>query len=68
MKKGLKNIFYNFFSIYKNGKYYQKYKKRLQKEARERYKNFLEEEKGRERCQNFTEEAKEKKPPVFLTK
>ena len=47
-------------------KFYQKHKERLQKEARERYQNLLEEGKDKklkksiERYQNFTEEEKEK--------
>ena len=47
-------------------KYYQNYKERLQKEACERYQNFLEEEKRkwrkkiRERYQNLSEEQKQK--------
>ena len=37
-------------SIYKNGKkYYQKYKKKLQKEAREIYQNLSAEEKEKKR-------------------
>ena len=47
-------------------KYYQKHKKRLWKEARERYQNLSEEKDKRqkkawERYQNFTDEEKEKR-------
>ena len=41
-------------------KYYQKYKGRLQKEARERYQNFSE-GKVQERYQNFTDEEKKRR-------
>ena len=46
-------------------KYYQKHKERLRKEARERYQNLSEEEKGkrrkkvRDRYQNLPEERKQ---------
>ena len=41
---------YIIFSIYKNGKkYYQKYKKKLQKEAREIHQNLSAEEKEKKR-------------------
>ena len=50
-------------------KYYQKHKERLWKEARERYKNFSEKEKGErswkrvwDRYQNLPEEQKQKRP------
>ena len=43
-------FFYNFFVYVKTiSKYYQKYKKKLRKEARERYQNLSEEEKEK-RC------------------
>ena len=68
-------MFYNFFSIYRNGKqilYYQNHNERLQKKVRERYQNLSEEEKNKrqkkaqERHQNFTEEEKKKKASVLL--
>ena len=46
-----------------------KHKKRLQKEARERYQNLSEDEKrwkkARKRYQNFTEEEKEKRRQYY---
>ena len=65
-------MFYIFFSIDKNDKYYQKHKERLAKEARERYQNISDEEKNkrqkeaRERYQNFTEEEKEKNVSIIV--
>ena len=64
--KLIKNIFYNFVSLYTNGKY-QKHKERLQKTACKKYQNLSEEKKNKrwkkawERYQNFIEEEKEKK-------
>ena len=45
-KKTDKIFFHNIFPIHKND-YYRKTKKKLQKEARERYENFSEEEKDK---------------------
>ena len=42
--KLIKNIFYNFVSLYTNGKY-QKHKERLQKTACKKYQNLSEEKK-----------------------
>ena len=48
-------------------RYYQIHEERLQKEAREKYQNLLEEEKDKrqktawKRYQNFTEEEKDKR-------
>ena len=63
----MKNIFINFFLYIKiTNNYYQKHMERLRKEAREKYQNLSEEEKGksqkeaREGYQNLTEEEKEK--------
>ena len=72
MKKGLKNIFYNFFPYIKMvNKYYQKHKERLQKEARERYKNFFEEEKDKtqkkveKNVKTLLKKQKKKRPQYF---
>ena len=44
----MKNIFINFFLYIKiTNNYYQKHKERLRKEAREKYQNLSEEEKGK---------------------
>ena len=51
----VKSIFYNFFFIYVriskslSGKYDQENKERLQKKAREKYKNLSKEEKEKKR-------------------
>ena len=44
-----KNIFYTFFSVYRNDKQLlsKKNKKKLRKEARENYQKFSEERKGK---------------------
>ena len=45
LMKKLENVFYKNFCIHTNGKYYQKNKEKLWKEACERYQNLSEEEK-----------------------
>ena len=60
----VKNSFYDFFFLYiiMANKYYQKHKKRLRQEARERYQNSTEEEIGK-KCQYY--QGRKQKLPEY---